>query len=150
MSAFGKFGKYKVVGKAEQCSELLRRKRVGVFHGDPFGARKIGRGDDAGALGEFGEGFLGGFEGEKNGGRLKRSNRKHFAADFEDEIVAPLNLLRGVRKREAEFSDGFDGIYGHVPVPVERISLPRNGGKRNRASTADVAQRWRYRLEDGG
>lgn len=105
---FRKFGEDEVVGKAEERGEFLRGKSVGVFESNPLGAGEVGSGDDTRALGEFGEGFVGGFEGEKNGSEFEWSDGEHLAADFEDEVVAPLNLLGGVGEAEAKFSNGFD------------------------------------------
>jgi len=49
--------------------------------------------DNAWSFGEFGEGFISCFKGQEDGCRFERRDGEHFSADFEDEIVAPLNLL---------------------------------------------------------
>ena len=127
----------------------MRGDGVGVFEGDPFGASKIRSRDDAGTLGEFGERFVVGFEGQKYTRRFEGRDGKHFAGDFEDEIVAPLDLLGGVGKGKAKLSNGFDGVYGHGDFArgqfAVSVSLPRNGGKRNRASIGDGRKRWPFR-----
>lgn len=88
-------------------------KRVSVFECNPLGAGEIGGGDDPRTLAEFGEGFVSNFEGEKNGGGFEGHEGEHFAPDFEDQIIAPLDLLGRMGKTEANLSDGFDGVYSH-------------------------------------
>ncbi len=153
----GEFGEDKVVREAEERGEFLRREGVSVFERDPFCAREVGSGDDAGALGEIGEGFVGGFEGEENGSGFERSNSKHFAADFENEIVTPLDLLGGVGKTEAEFANGLDGIYGHGDsiresvcrvTSEEGIGLPPGASGRVRGFNEETAND--FLVERGG
>ena len=110
---FGKFSEDKVVREAKERGKFLRGEGVGVFERDPLGARKIRGGDDARTLGEIREGFVGGFEREENASGFERRDGEHFAANFEDEVVAPLNLFGGVGKAETKFSNGFNGVYGH-------------------------------------
>lgn len=111
-------GEDQLVREAKERGEFLRRDGVRAFERDPLGAGEVGRGGDALALCEFGEGFVGGFEGEEDGGWFERSDRKHFAGDFEYKVVAPLHLFGGVREREAEFADGFDRVHDDaVEVP---------------------------------
>ncbi len=110
---FGELSEDEIVGEAEERGQFLRGDGIGVLEGDPFCAREVGRGDNARTLGEFREGFVSGFEGEKDGSWFEWRDREHFAADFEDKVVAPLNLLGCMGEGEAKRPNGFDRIYGH-------------------------------------
>ena len=107
----GKLGNDEVVGSLKKSGKLRGRKRVTRFERDPFGASKIRRGNDAGALGEFGEIFRRDFEREANGSGDERGDGKHFAAHLEEEIVSPLDLLGGPGEGKADFAELVD-VHG--------------------------------------
>src|SRR5690349_5527739 len=96
-----------VVRRAEERGEFAGRQSIGGLKRDPFGAGEVWGGDDALAFSEFGERFVRGFEGKEHAGGLETSYGEHFAANFKDKSVAPLNSFGDVGEREAEFADGF-------------------------------------------
>lgn len=51
------------------------------------------------------------FQREPETRRFKRGNSKHFAADFEDEVVFPLHLLGGAGEGEAKLAELVD-VHG--------------------------------------
>lgn len=73
-----------------------------------MGASEIRRGNDAGALGEFGKIFRRDFEREANGSGDERRDGKHLAAHLEEEIVSPLDLLGGAGEGKANFAELLD------------------------------------------
>ena len=68
----GELGDDEVVGVAQERSEFSGGDGVGAFESNPLGAGEVGGWDDAGPLGEFGEGFIAGFDSEKNRGGFER------------------------------------------------------------------------------
>ena len=111
----GEPGDDEVIRGAKERGEFSGGNGVGALESNPLGAGEVGGGDDAGAFGEFSEGFVAGFKGEKNRSGFERRDGEHLASNFENEVVAPLDLLGGVRKAEAEFANGFDGVHA-APV----------------------------------
>jgi len=68
-------------------------------------ARGVGRGNNSRALGQLCK-FLGrAFEGEPNSRGDEHQRGEHFAADFEHQIVAPLERFGGVRHFLAEIAN---------------------------------------------
>src|SRR5258705_7750364 len=47
---------------------------------------------------------------------IQPSNGKHFLADAEEQIIAPLNTLRDVRQRQTEFADLFKVHKGNCEI----------------------------------
>src|SRR5208283_532456 len=107
----GELRNYKIIGSAKKRCEFRGGEGFAGFQSDPFSARQIGSGDDAGTLGKFGEIFGGDFQREPNTGWFERCDSKHFAGDLEEEVVAPLDLLRDRGKREADFAELLD-VHG--------------------------------------
>ncbi len=113
----GEPGADEVVGGAEERGEFSGGDGVGAFESNPLGAGEVGGGDDARTLCELGEGFIAGFDGEENGSGFEWRDGEHLACNFEDEVVAPLDLLGGVREAHAKIADGFDGVHA---APAQR------------------------------
>jgi len=79
-----------------------------------MGASEVWRGDDSGALDEFGKFFVGAFEGEPARAGFERNDGEHFCADFEEEVVFPLDLFGDAWERETEFADPVDVHGGRI------------------------------------
>src|SRR5262245_16117109 len=83
--------------------------------------------DDTIAFGQFGELFRRAFERELALGAGVESNRReHFAADFEDEVILPEDLLGHVRQRKAIVTNFFQA---HTPTSTIHL-LSRNSTSR--------------------
>jgi len=104
----GELGDDQIIRGAKKRREFRGGKGVVGFEGDPLGTREVRGGDDARTLREFREIFRRHFEGEPDAGGFQRRDGKHFAGDFEQESVIPLDLLGDRRKREAEFAELID------------------------------------------
>ena len=65
-------------------------------------AGEIRCGINSGAFDQLGKIFVGTFQREPVCRGFERRDGIHFPAYFENEIVPPLDLFRGVRKRQAE------------------------------------------------
>lgn len=97
----GELGDDQVVGSAKERRKFRGRKGVARFQGNPFRASQIRRWDNTGALGELGEILGRHFERKTNRCGDERGDGKHFAADLEEEVVAPLDLFGGAWKGQA-------------------------------------------------
>jgi len=89
----------------------VARKSGFGFEGDPVGAGQIGGWDDARAFDKLGEFFRAGLERKPDARRLEAGHREHFSADFENQIIFPLDLFRGVGKRETDAAEPVD-VHG--------------------------------------
>lgn len=130
--ALGQLGDNHVVGSAKERREFLGSEGFFRFKRDPLGARKIRRGDDAGALGQFGEGFVGSLKGQPDGGGNQYGMREHFASDLEGQVVFPDLFLAGLRERQAEVANPIDIHAKSFPSGLVISHLPRLGHPRLR------------------
>jgi len=108
LSFLGELGEDQVAGLTEETFDFRGPECGFVFESDPVGASEIWGGDDAGALDQFGEFLVGAFEGQPSRAGLERHDREHLSADFEEEVVFPLDLFGDAGEREAEFADRVD------------------------------------------
>lgn len=107
-----KLGGDEVIGFAEERGEFRLRHNLRGHEGDPFGTGQIGRREDAGAFREFGELFGISFEREPDGRGNQGRDGKHFAGDFEDQVVFPLDLFRSAGEGKADFAQLVDVHIG--------------------------------------
>ncbi len=105
------------------------------FQSDPVVARDVRSRDDVGPFSQFGKFFGSGLEGNPDRSRFERDNGEHLAANLEQKVVAPLDLLRSMRQGDAEFAYGIDGHervvfnlgrrqWERVGFYVQKYSLP--------------------------
>jgi hypothetical protein len=101
--------------------QLVFAENIPVFQCDPVGAGQIGGRDDAFSFEQFVEPFRRGGEGESRFGEpgaagvVEVDEGEHLAADGlvgdpEDEVVAPLARLDGVREGEEIGANAF-GVH---------------------------------------
>jgi hypothetical protein len=114
------FGGDDGVGFVEEIFEFAGGQDVPVGEGEPVGAGEVGGGDDAfgleqlvEALGVGGEHEVG--AGEAGAGVVEVDEGEHLAADGlvgdpEDEVIAPLTCLDGVRESEEVGANAF-GVH---------------------------------------
>ncbi len=99
---------YEFVGGAQELGEFRDAEGFAGFERDPFCTGEVGGGNDVWALDELGEGFVTGLEGEADFSGYQRGDGKHLAADFEEQVVAPLDLLGYTGKGKTEFAKMID------------------------------------------
>lgn len=99
---------------AQKSFELRPLHRRFRFEGDPVRPRKIWSRDDARAFDQLGEFFGVGLEGEPDARRLQANYGEHFSANFENQVIFPLDLFRGVGKSEAESTKPFNVHLGRI------------------------------------
>ena len=97
-----------MVRLAKQSLDLRARKSVLGLQRHPERARQVRGGHDARPLHQLGELLAYALEGHPVRAGLQHHYRAHLASDFEYEIVLPLDLLRGMRKRKAVPTNPFD------------------------------------------
>jgi len=102
------FGQNQIIRIAQQQLGFGVVHRLVRFQGDPGSSGQIGRGNDTRALGKLREIFRRNLKAEHRLGGFQRGNGKHLAGNFKQQIIAPLKLLGGFGKRQANFSNQFD------------------------------------------
>src|SRR5215467_3024855 len=92
------------IGFAQQPSQLILRHRVAGLQRHPLRSRQVRRRNNVLPLRQLRELFRRSFKRQAYRRRLERRYRKHFAAHLEQQIVAPLDLFGGSRKRQAQLA----------------------------------------------
>src|SRR5215472_6286233 len=108
---FWKLGKDQFVGFAKQFFEFGNAQGITRFQCYPFGAREVGRGNNARPFGELSKILVRSFKGKADWRRDKRGDGEHLTSYLEQKIIAPLNLLGSSGEGEAEFAKLFD-VHG--------------------------------------
>src|SRR5207247_2062719 len=91
-----------IVSSLYERLQFFFTQRVETFQRNPMVSGRVGRGNDAVSFDQLGEFFRRRFKRHAViGTGIETDYRKHFAADLEDEIGAPLNILSGMRERQA-------------------------------------------------
>src|SRR5207244_11345 len=100
-----------VVPFTHKSPTCARRKTDPVVNPYPLSSRQVWSRNNVGTLCELGEILRRGFERQTHGSRLQRRQSEHLAADFEEQVVAPLDLFRHAWKRKANLTQPID-IHG--------------------------------------
>src|SRR5215467_12691952 len=94
----------------QQSGQFFVRHRVSRLQRYPLCARQVRCWNNVLSLRQFRKLFRRRLERQTHPRRLERRDRIHLPAHFEQQIVAPLNLFRGPRKRQAQPAQPF-GVH---------------------------------------
>src|SRR5215472_6292731 len=92
------------IGFAQQPRQLFVTRCVSRLQRHPLRPRQVRRRNNVLSLRQFREVFRRRLKRQTHPCRLERRYRKHFSAHLEQQIVAPLDLFRGSRKRQAQLA----------------------------------------------
>jgi len=95
------------IGFSEQVRQFLASHCVSRLQRHPLRPRQVRRRNNVLPLRQFRKFLRRSFERQPHRGRLERRHRVHFPAHLKQEVAAPLNLLGGSWKRQAQLAQPF-------------------------------------------
>jgi hypothetical protein len=111
------------IRSTQQPCQFLPRQRVSSLQRHPLRPGQVRRRNDVLPLDQLRKILGRCFEREADRRRLERRHRKHFSAHFKHQIVAPLDLLRGSWKRQAQLAQPF---RVHRPSLCQKRAWPQS------------------------
>src|SRR5258705_6147113 len=110
-----------LVGVFQKLLQFELGESVEILERDPVVTSNVRSRNYAFVLDQFRKLLRGAFERQLSGILcIQPSNSKHFLADAEEQIIAPLNTLRDVRQRKTELADLFQVHKGNCEIAEMR------------------------------
>ena len=117
---------------------LAGAQRIPTFHGHPVRAGQVGRSEDSIHFEQFVKPFSSAMEPQNStSGAVNVGHSKHFPANIPvthpvDEVMAPVQRLRSMRKRKTNLANSFvvharkskPGWREAIQFPVENLRFP--------------------------
>src|SRR5471032_253869 len=116
LDLLGQPGGHQFVGAPQQRGRLRVADLAQVDDAHPFRARQIGRGGDAGAVGQLEEAFLVDLEADAVRVAAQAGDGEHFLGDGKHQLAFPLDVFGGAGQRAAKVLGEFEVHAAIMPA----------------------------------